>query len=150
VFWADAWLRWIIPARRREGFFTRRILSLTDAVGRYRDRRGVLVHVLVWSIVVQVLRIAQAYILALGLGMTVPFSYFLLFMPLALLLLLLPISISGFGLPQGGIVWMLQPMDVPESQGFALSTLIILTGLAGNLPGLILWLRARNPVKSST
>jgi hypothetical protein len=82
--------------------------------------------------------------------MTVPFTYFLLFMPLALLLLLLPISISGFGLPQGGIVWMLQPIGVPESQAFALSTLIVLTGLAGNLPGLFLWLRARNPVKSRT
>ena len=148
AFWANEWLRLLIPTRRHEGFITRRILRLTDAVGRYRDRRGVLVHVLVWSIVVQVLRITQAYILALGLGMTVPFTYFLLFMPLALLLLLLPISISGFGLPQGGIVWMLQPMGVPGSQALALSTLIVLTGLAGNLPGLLLWLRARNPVKS--
>ena len=92
-----------------KGFVTRRLLRLTDAVGRYRNRRGVLVHVLVWSIVVQVLRITQAYVLALGLGMTVPFTYFLLFMPLGLLMLLLPISISGFGLPQGVIVWLLQP-----------------------------------------
>ena len=150
AFWANEWLRWLIPSHRHEGFVARRVLRLTDAVGRYRNRRGVLVHVLVWSIVVQVLRITQAYILGLGLGMTVPFSYFLLFMPLALLLLLLPISVSGFGLPQGGIVWMLQPMGVPESQAFALSTLIVLTGLAGNLPGLFLWLRARNPVESST
>ena len=150
LLWADIWLRLVIPTRRHEGFITRRLLRLTDAVGRYRDRRGALIHVFVWSIIVQVLRITQAYILGLGLGMTVPFTYFLLFMPLALLLLLLPISISGFGLPQGGIVWMLQPMNVPESQAFALSTLIVLTGLAGNLPGLLLWLRARNPVKSST
>ena len=150
AFWANDWLRLLIPTHRHEGFLTRRLLRLTDAVGRYRDRRGVIVHVLVWSIVVQVLRITQAYILGLGLGMTVPFSYFLLFMPLALLLLLLPISISGFGVPQGAIVWMLQPMAVPESQAFALSTLIVLTGLAGNLPGLLLWLRARNPVKSRT
>jgi len=141
VFWANEWMRWIIPARRHDGFFTRRILRLTDAVGRYRDRRGVLVHVLVWSIVVQVLRITQAYLLALGLGMTVPFTYFLLFMPLGLLMLLLPISISGFGLPQGVIVWLLRPMGVPDSQSFALSTLIVLTGLAGNLPGMYLWLR---------
>jgi hypothetical protein len=141
VFWSNEWMRWIIPARRHDGFFTRRVLRLTDAVGRYRDRRGVLVHVLVWSIVVQVLRITQAYVLALGLGMTVPFTYFLLFMPLGLLMLLLPISISGFGLPQGVIVWLLRPMGVPDSQSFALSTLIILTGLAGNLPGLYLWLR---------
>ena len=150
VFWANEWLRWLIPARRHEGFVTRRVLRLTDAVGRYRDRRGVLVHVLVWSIIVQVLRIKQAYVLSLGLGMTVPFTYFLLFMPLGLLLLLLPISISGFGLPQAMIVWLLQPMDVPDIQSLALSTLIVLTGLAGNLPGLILWLRARNPVESKT
>ena len=150
VFWADEWLRWMIPARRHQGFVTRRVLQLTDAVGRYRDRRGVLVHVLVWSIVVQVLRITQAFVLALGLGMTVPFTYFLLFMPLGLLMLLLPISISGFGLPQAMIVWLLQPMGVPDIQSLALSTLIVLTGLAGNLPGLILWLRARNPVESRT
>ena len=141
VFFANEWMRWFIPAGRHDGFIIRRVLRLTDAVGRYRDRRRVLGHVLAWSLAVQVLRITQAYILGLGLGMTVPFTYFLLFMPLALLLLLLPISISGFGLPQGGIVWMLQPMGVPESQAFALSTLIVLTGLAGNLPGLYLWLR---------
>ena len=141
VFWANEWMRWIIPAHRHEGYVTRRVLRLTDAVGRYRDRRGVLVHVLVWSIVVQVLRITQAYVLALGLGMTVPFTYFLLFMPLGLLMLLLPISISGFGLPQAMIVWLLQPMGVPDVQSLALSTLIILTGMAGNLPGLYLWLR---------
>lgn len=148
LLWADVWLRFVIPARRHEGFFTRRVLRLTDAVGRYRGHRSALVHVFGWSIAVQVLRITQAYVLGLGLGMTVPFTYFLLFMPLALLLLLLPISISGFGLPQGGIVWMLTPMGVAESVSFALSTLIVLTGLAGNLPGLFLWLRARNPVKS--
>jgi uncharacterized protein (TIRG00374 family) len=144
VFWANEWMRWIIPTRRHEGFLTRRVLQLTDAVGRYREHRGVLVHVLGWSIVVQVLRITQAYVLALGLGMTVPFSYFLLFMPLGLLMLLLPISISGFGLPQAMIVWLLQPMGVPDIQSLALSTLIVLTGLAGNLPGLVLWLRRRN------
>ena len=32
-------------------------------MGRYRGQRGVLVHVLAWSIVVQVLRITQAYLL---------------------------------------------------------------------------------------
>jgi hypothetical protein len=49
--------------------------------------------------------------------------------------------VSGFGVPQGIIVWLLQPMGVPDAASFALSTLIVLTGLAGNLPGLVLWLR---------
>jgi uncharacterized protein (TIRG00374 family) len=146
VFWADQWLRWIVPAHRHEGPITRRLLRLSDAVSRYRNRRGVLVQVMAWSFVVQLLRITQAYILALGLGLSVPFSYFLLFMPIGLLMLLLPISVSGFGLPQGVIVWLLRPMGVPDSSSFALSTLIVLTGLAGNLPGLWLWLRSRREI----
>ena len=90
-----------------------------------------------WSIVVQVLRIIQAWLLGLGLGLTVPFGYYLVFMPLGLLVLLLPVSVSGFGVPQGVIVWLLRPLGVPEPLAFALSTLIVLTGLAGNLPGLV-------------
>jgi uncharacterized membrane protein YbhN (UPF0104 family) len=117
-----------------------------DALARYRNRRQVLAHVMVWSLAVQVLRITQAYYLGVGLGMTVPYSYYLLFMPLGLLMLLLPISISGFGVPQGVIVWLLRPMGVPDAQSFALSTLIVLTGLAGNLPGLWLWLRRRREI----
>ena len=73
-----------------------------------------------------------------------PFRYYLLFMPVGLLMLLLPISVSGFGVPQGVIVWLLRPVGVPDELSFALSTLIVLTGLAGNLPGLVLWLRQRD------
>jgi hypothetical protein len=99
-----------------------------------------------WSIVVQLLRITQAYFLGIGLGLAVPYAYYVLFMPLGLLMLLLPISISGFGVPQGVIVWLLRPMGVPDAQSFALSTLIVLTGLAGNLPGMWLWLRQRREI----
>ena len=42
-------------------------------------------------------------------------------------------------------MWLLRPLGVPDEQSFALSTLIILTGLAGNLPGLLLWLRRDQP-----
>jgi len=146
VFWAGAWLRWAIPDEHHGHSIARRALKLSDAVGRYRGRSGVLAHVMAWSIVVQVLRITQAYFLGLGLGLAVPYSYYLLFMPLGLLMLLLPISISGFGAPQAGFVWMLRPVGVPDAQSFALSTLIVLTGLAGNIPGLWLWLRQRREI----
>jgi len=146
VFWAADWLRWAIPDALHGHAIARRALRLSDAVGRYRGRSGVLAQVMAWSIVVQVLRITQAYFLGLGLGLTVPYSYYLLFMPLGLLMLLLPISISGFGAPQAGFVWMLRPVGVPDAQSFALSTLIVLTGLAGNIPGLWLWLRQRREI----
>ena len=146
VFWAGDWLRWAIPDAYHGRALARSVLRLSDAVGRYRGRSGVLAHVMAWSIVVQVLRITQAYFLGLGLGLTVPYGYYLLFMPLGLLLLLLPISISGFGAPQAAFIWMLRPVGVPDAQSFALSTLIVLTGLAGNIPGLWLWLRQRREI----
>ena len=144
AFWSDALLRWAVPSHRHDGPVARRLLRLADAVARYRDHRGALASVMAWSLVVQLLRITQAYVLGLALGMHVPFTYYLLFMPLGLLMLLLPISVSGFGVPQGVIVWLLRPMGVPDTLSFALSTLIVLTGLAGNLPGLVLWLRPAN------
>ena len=146
VFWASEWLRWAIPEAHHGHAIARRMLRLSDAVGRYRGRSGVLAHVMAWSLFVQLLRITQAYFLGLGLGIDVPYSYYLLFMPLGLLVLLLPISISGFGVPQGVIVWLLRPIGVPDAQAFALSSLIVLTGLAGNLPGMWLWLRQRREI----
>jgi glycosyltransferase 2 family protein len=144
ILWADRAVRLALPTGWQTSRAGLRLLGLTDALGRYRGRRQALFLVLVLSFVVQVLRILQAYLLGQGIGIDVPFSYYLLFMPIGLLMLLLPISVSGFGLPQGVIVWLLRPQGVPESAAFALSTLIVLTGIIGNVPGMWLYLRSRS------
>jgi glycosyltransferase 2 family protein len=141
AFWADHAVKAVLSDRAHASRMGRALLRVTDAVSRYRGRGRTLAAVFIWSVAIQIIRIVEAYVLGLGLGLTVPFSYYLLFMPLGLLMLLLPISVSGFGLPQGVFVWMLRPVGVPDEASFALSTLIVLTGLAGNIPGLLLWLR---------
>jgi len=143
---ADWWLRTCIPERLHDRPVVKRLMRLGEALSRYRGRRRVIATVMSWSLAVQMLRITQAYYLGVGLGLTVPYTYYLLFMPVGLFMLLLPISISGFGVPQGVIVWLLRPVGVPDAQSFALSTLIVLTGLAGNVPGLWLWLRQRREI----
>jgi hypothetical protein len=55
---------------------------------------------------------------------------------------MLPISLNGFGVPQGIIVWLLRPVGVSSTDAFALSTLIVLSGILANLPGAWLYLRA--------
>jgi hypothetical protein len=140
AFWADRIVAVVTPARP-DSSVARALHRVGAAVSRYRARGVVLAQVLVWSLLVQGLRVTQAYFLGAGLGLVVPFGYYLVFMPVGLLTLLLPVSVSGFGLPQGVIVWLLRPAGVADEQSFALSTLIVLTGLAGNLPGLLLWLR---------
>ncbi|AMY10183.1 hypothetical protein LuPra_03412 [Luteitalea pratensis] len=142
--WADRWIRWL-PSSWHAWAGVRLPLRIADAMAGYRQQPGTLVVVFGLSVLVQLLRILQAFGLGLGLGLTVPFAYYLVFMPIGLLMLLLPISISGFGLPQGVMVWLLRPLGVPDELSLALSTLIVLSGLFGNLPGAWLYLRERHP-----
>ena len=143
--WADRWIRGVVPARWHSSGPGRITLRLGDAVARYRDHRAALALVLILSIAVQLLRILQAYVLGRGIGIDVPFAYYLVFMPLGLIALMLPISISGFGAPQALIVWLLEPLGVPRADAFAISTLIVLSGILANLPGAWLYLRERRP-----
>ena len=141
--WADRAMRAALPRRWHRSRFGGRLLRLADALAGYRGHRGAVAFVLLLSIGVQLLRILQAYFLGRGIGIDVPFAYYLVFMPIGLIALLLPVSISGFGIPQGIIVWLLQPVGVPTADALALSTLIVITGLVGNLPGALLYLASR-------
>lgn len=141
--WADVWVRAAIPAALRDRRAGVRALRYADALSAYRGHRRTVVFVLGLSVCVQLLRIFQAFLLGRGIGIDTPFGYYLVFMPIGLIALLLPISISGFGAPQGVIVWLLRPVGVPEADAFVLSTLIVLSGIAANLPGAILYLRRK-------
>jgi uncharacterized protein (TIRG00374 family) len=143
LLWADRLVSVLTPPPLVDHHVAHRLRGIGGALSRYRARPSALAQVFAWSIAVQLLRIVQAYFLGVGLGLAVPFRYYLVFMPVGLLMLLLPISVSGFGLPQAMIVWLMRPLGVPDEQSLALSTLIVVTGLAGNLPGLILWLNTR-------
>ena len=142
--WADVWVRAVLPASWHPHAPWRRIVRLADALSRYRAHRRALGAVMLLSVCVQLLRIAQAYLLGRGIGIdSVPFTYYLAVMPVALVGLQLPVSLGGFGAPQVFIVGLLQPVGVPAAEAFALSTLIVLTGHISNLPGAWLYLRSR-------
>jgi uncharacterized membrane protein YbhN (UPF0104 family) len=146
VFWIDRVTRTLVPAKWHGTRWGWRVLRLGDAIGAYRQHPKVLLQVMALSIAVQLVRVFQGYGLGRGLGLEVSVDYYLVFMPIAMLVLLLPVSISGFGLPQAVIVWLLRPVGVPDAQSLALSTLFIVIGLIGNLPGALLYAVRRKPV----
>jgi hypothetical protein len=76
-------------------------------------------------------------------------------MPLNILVTLLPLSVGGFGVPQGAMVWSLGPLQVSATEAFLLSLLFTIAGTIGNLPGALLYLtsagaRARRDASPST
>jgi uncharacterized membrane protein YbhN (UPF0104 family) len=137
---ADRVVTAMVPAARRQSWPGRLVVRLGGAMASYRAHGGALTRVAVLSFTVQAVRIAIAYVLGLGLGIGLPFSYYWVFMPLNILVILLPVSLGGFGLPQGTMVWTLAPLGVDATLAFLLSTLFVCMGIVGNLPGA--WLYA--------
>jgi uncharacterized protein (TIRG00374 family) len=109
--------------------------ALTDAVRRYAAHHREVFRVLVMSVVVQIIRVLQAWCLGLSLGLHVPLATYFVFIPIIVLIMQLPITINGLGTTQVAFLQLFVPQGAPEAQVFALSVLFLALGIAGSLPG---------------
>jgi len=139
--YADRVVVRLLPVTSRRFRVAQALLRVSDAMASYRTHGATLLQVAGLSVAVQANRIVLAWVLGLGLGLTLPFSYYWVFMPLNILVILLPLSIGGFGLPQGAMIWTLAPLGVDATAAFLLSTLFVGIGIIGNLPGAWMYLR---------
>jgi uncharacterized protein (TIRG00374 family) len=113
--------------------------GMIDAVRRYSRHHGELVNVLVMSVGVQVVRVVQAWCLGRALGIEAGLVMYFIFIPIVLLIMLLPITVNGLGTSQGAFGWLFGSIGVPAAEAVALSILFVALGVAGNLPGGILY-----------
>lgn len=109
--------------------------SLFVSIRRYSNHHGALANVLAGSVVVQVLRVIQAYYLGLAIGVHQPVSTYFAFIPLILLIMFLPITANGIGTSQAAFVWFFTKVGTPPAEAFALSVLFVALGIVGNIPG---------------
>ena len=113
--------------------------TLTDAVRRYADHHREMIRVLAFSIVVQVIRVLQAWCLGVGLGISLPASAYFAFIPVIVLIMQLPITPNGLGTTQAAFCWLFLPAGAPAPRVFALSVLFLALGIVGTLPGGVLY-----------
>jgi glycosyltransferase 2 family protein len=124
---------------------------LVEAVRRYRWHHSELTNVLITSIVVQVIRVLQAYCLGMSIAVTAPIWAYFVFVPLIVLVMQLPISVSGLGTSQLMFDLLFGRVGVSSPHAVALSILFIALGIAGNLPGALLYLsggKAHAPIRT--
>lgn len=86
------------------------------------------------------LLIAVNYLIALSVGVRIPFEYFLLFIPLISFLLLLPFSVSGLGIREGGYVYLFAYAGVPSALALSMSLLFYALNVATGLIGGIMYI----------
>lgn len=116
--------------------------GLIDAVRRYSTHHTEVTTVLVASVVVQGLRVLQAYCLGAALGISASLGIYFVFIPLIIIVMQIPITVSGLGVSQAMFDLLFTQVGVPKAEAFALSVLFIALALVGNLPGAILYASA--------
>jgi uncharacterized protein (TIRG00374 family) len=81
----------------------------------------------------------SAWWIAVALGLNVGLFDCIVLIPLVTLITLIPISIGGWGIREGALVFLLGGIGVPASGALALSILFGLAGILTSLPGSIMW-----------
>jgi uncharacterized protein (TIRG00374 family) len=113
--------------------------ALTDAVRRYAAHHGEMIRVLVLSVVVQLIRVLQAWCLGLALGIAVPAAAYFVFIPIIVFIMQVPVSVNGIGTTQAAFAWTFVPQGARPAEVFALSVLFLALGIVGTLPGGVLY-----------
>jgi uncharacterized protein (TIRG00374 family) len=123
---------------------------LIDALLAYRHHHGDVTLVLGGSIVVQFLRVLQAWCLGMSLGMTAPFIQYIAFVPLIVLIMQVAPVVNGMGAAQGAFEWLFKIGGTPAAPAIALSILFVALGFVGILPGMFLFLTGGRRVSDTS
>ena len=130
-WWLCPRLVQLLPARN----WIRRQVEV-DLAPFWRDRH-MLVRIVVVSLVFHLTQVVVQYVTARAAGVTVPFSYCLIFHPVISVMTALPFSVGGFGVREGGYIYFLTRMNVDDSLAVTCGLLwfgvTVVAGLAGGL-----------------
>ncbi|MEW6611127.1 lysylphosphatidylglycerol synthase transmembrane domain-containing protein [Thermithiobacillus tepidarius DSM 3134] len=99
-----------------------------------------LFQVLLLSLVVQVLSLFMFWAVGRALGLQLGMAAVWIIWPLVTLLTILPVSLAGWGVREGLLVFYLAYVGVAADQALALSVLTGVVVLLASLPGGLLWL----------
>lgn len=129
-----------LPQSARRWAFVRGMADLAaDTRALFLSPRNLL-QALGWAVAAQACLTTGVYLLARGLGLDVGLvDCFALFLPV-LLLSALPVTVAGWGLREGGMVYAFGLIGVPGDAALVLSVLYGLFTLGIALPGGLIWL----------
>lgn len=123
VLWIGPLHGWAMDILNRIHFYgiNKKIDTFYKVLMSYKGYRDILVKTFICSVFVQVGVIVGYYFLGKGLGMSVPLSYFFLYIPLITAVAMLPISLSGLGIREGAFVFLFTSAGATKEQALTLS-----------------------------
>lgn len=103
---------------------------------------GPLARLLVWGVLTHVNLTFAVYLLSLSLDLGITWLDCLALVPPVILATTLPISVGGWGVREGAMIYAFGLIGVPADGALVLSILLGLVGIVIALPGGVLWFRS--------
>jgi uncharacterized membrane protein YbhN (UPF0104 family) len=115
-------------------------------VAPYLHHPGALIPAIALSIVLQIALAAGQYLLAVGLGITVPLSLFILCVPIANVFASLPLTLNGLGIRESAYLVLFGMARMRKEDAIALGLLWFAVTLVGGLTGAIAFVTTPAPI----
>ena len=148
LFYPPAWWIKLVQkaSERRLAIITKFATLYAESVSEFKDASHTLTLALILSFCLQLNGIFIYYLVAMSVGIDLPFSVFLLIIPLAVVVMMIPISINGIGLREGIFTVLLGAYGVSVSSALVFSwtyyALMLCHGLVG---GFVYFIRKERP-----
>lgn len=125
-----------------------KIKPFYDSVALYKQKKGTLIKLFVFSFLFQLCYILVSSFLFLAMDVSVPFLAQIGFISLISILTMIPISINGLGIREGAYVLLFAMVGVAESTSLAVSLMFFILVLIATSIGGIVWIFEKNKEKS--
>jgi len=120
------------------------VVKLRLALRSYRAHWRTLINAILLSLVIHFIQSWMHVVMGRALGVDIPFSYCIIAYPLVGAFSALPISLNGFGLREGGYLFMLGIIGIDSEKGIAFGLLLFVIVAIDSLLGGIVFLLRRN------
>lgn len=122
------------------------LASFYDYFHMYIKRKSVMVKAVALSFIIQLSGIIMVFVIALGIGQHPSFAALFVFVPIIVTLMSIPISISGFGVREGGFVLLFGMTGVSPEASVSIAFLWFLSYAAASMIGFVFYLRHKKRV----
>lgn len=130
---------------RGEWLMPRRLARYAGLITPYLRHPPTLVPPIVLSLLVQASLVIGQYLLALGLGLSMPFLLFVLCVPIANVFASIPLTLNGLGVREGAYTILFGMAGLGRADAVALGLLWFASSMLGRLVGIFPFLATEAP-----
>jgi uncharacterized membrane protein YbhN (UPF0104 family) len=123
----------------------RRVRRTVGIIAPYLHQPAAVLPAIALSLILQALLATCQYVLALGMGLHLPLSMFLLIVPIAGVFAALPLTLNGLGLRETAYLYLFGMAGISRDDAIALGLLFFAAAMAGGLVGGIAFITTEVP-----